>query len=141
MKSKQKKQKYAQKYATYGKLVDELAKFNQTDCAYVIASTDIGCPDEGGNFVDGSAVKKVSVKNNAITIVCDDGGTMTWGQVRDVLRCSITLEMADMPAFVQIGYRGMADANGRPCRQRRVKECGVIEGYDTIWNVELGPEV
>ena len=73
MKSKQKKQKYA----TYGKLVDELAKFDQTDPAYVIASTDLGSPDKGENFIDGSAVKKVSVKNNAITIVCGDNGTMT----------------------------------------------------------------
>ena len=137
MKSKQKKQKYAK----YRKLVDELAKFDQKDPAYVIASTDLGSPDKGENFIDGSAVKKVSVKNNAITIVCGDNGTMTWGQVRDVLRCSITLEMADMPAFVQIGYRGMTDANDKPCVPRRVKECGVIEGYDTFWNVELGPEV
>ena len=137
MKSKQKKQKYA----TYGKLVNELAKFDQTDPAYVIASTDLGSADKGENFIDGSAVKKVSVKNNAITIVCGDNGTMTWGQARDVLRCSITLEMADMPAFVQIGYRGMTDANDKPCVPRRVKECGVIEGYDTFWNVELGPEV
>ena len=137
MKSKQKKQKYV----TYGKLVDELAKFDQTDPACIIASTDLGSPDKGENFIDGSAVKKVSVKNNAITIVCGDNGTMTWGQVRDVLRCSITLEMADMPAFVQIGYRGMTDANDKPCVPRRVKECGVIKDEDTIWNVELGSEV
>ena len=137
MKSKQKKQKYA----TYGKLVDELAKFNQTDCAYVIASTDIGCPDEGGNFVDGSAVKRVGVGNGVVMIVCDDGGAMTWKQVRATLLGRITLDMADRPAIVQIGYDGMEDANGRPCRPRRVKECGVIEGYDTFWNVELGPEV
>lgn len=129
------------KYATYGKLVDELAKFDQTDPACIIVSTDLGSPDEGENFIDGSAVKKVSVKNNAITIVCGDNGTMTWGQVHDVLRCSITLEMADMPAFVQIGYRGMTDANDKPCVPRRVKECGVIKDEDTIWNVELGSEV
>ena len=137
MKGKQKKQKYA----TYGKLVDELAKFDQKDPAYIIASTDLVSPDEGENFIDGSAVKKVSVKNNAITIVCDDGGAMTWEQVRAALLGRITLDMADQPAIVQIGYDGMEDANGRPCRPRRVKECGVIEGYDTIWNVELGPEV
>ena len=137
MKSKQKKQKYA----TYRKLVDELAKFDQTDCAYVIASTDIGCPDEGGNFVDGSAVKRVGVGNGVVMIVCDDGGAMTWAQVRAALLNRITLDMADRPAIVQIGYDGMEDANGRPCRPRRVKECGVIEGYDTFWNVELGPEV
>ena len=52
MRSKQKKQKYA----TYGKLVNELAKFDQTDPAYVIASTDLGSPDKGENFIDGSAV-------------------------------------------------------------------------------------
>lgn len=137
MRSKQKKQKYA----TYGKLVKELAKFDQADRAYVIASTDIGCPDEGGNFVDGSAVKRVGVGNGVVTIVCDDGGAMTWGQVRATLLNRITLDMADQPAIVQIEYDGMEDANGRPCRPRRVKECGVIEGYDTIWNVELGPEV
>ena len=137
MKSKQKKQKYA----TYGKLVDELAKFDQKDPAYVIASTDIGCPDEGANFVDGSAVKRVGVGNGVVMIVCDDGGAMTWEQVRATLLGRITLDMADRPAIVQIGYDGMEDANGRPCRPRRVKECGVIEGYDTIWNVELGPEV
>ena len=137
MKSKQKKQKCA----TYRKLVDELAKFDQTDCAYVIASTDIGCPDEGGNFVDGSAVKRVGVGNGVVMIVCDDGGAMTWAQVRAALLNRITLDMADRPAIVQIGYDGMEDANGRPCRPRRVKECGVIEGYDTFWNVELGPEV
>ena len=137
MKSKQKKQKYT----TYRKLVDELAKFDQTDCACVITSTDLGCPDEGENFVDGSAVKRVGVGNGVVMIVCDDGGTMTWAQVRATLRDRITLDMADQPAIVQIGYDGMKDANGRPCRPRWVKECGVIEGDDTIWNVELGAEV
>ena len=137
MRSKQKKQKYA----TYGKLVDELAKFDQKDPACIIASTDLGCPDEGANFVDGSAVKSVGVGNGVVMIVCDDNGTMTWEQVRAALRDRITLNMADQPAIVQIGYSGMEDANGRPCRPRRVKECGVIEGYDTIWNVELGPEI
>ena len=137
MKSKQKKQKYV----TYGKLVDELAKFDQTDPACIIASTDLGSPDEGENFIDGSAVKRVGVGNGVVMIVCDDGGTMTWEQIRTTLLNRITLDMADQPAIVQIGYDGMEDANGRPCRPRRVKECGVIEGYDTIWNVELGPEV
>ena len=74
-------------------------------------------------------------------IVCDDNGTMTLEQVSATLRDRITLNMADQPAIVQIGYDGMEDANGRLCRPRWVKECGVIEGYDTIWNVELGPEV
>ena len=115
MKSKQKKQKYA----TYEKLVKELAKFDQTDCAYVIASTDIGCPDEGANFVDGSAVKRVGVGNGVVTIVCSDGGTMTWEQIRTTLLNRITLDMADRPAIVQIGYDGMEDADGRPCRPRR----------------------
>lgn len=137
MKSKLKKQKCT----TYRKLVDELSKFDQTDCAYIIASTDLGCPDEGGNFVDGSAVKRVGIGNGVVMIVCDDNGTMTWEQVSATLRDRITLNMADQPAIVQIGYDGMEDANGRPCRPRWVKECGVIEGYDTIWNVELGPEV
>ena len=137
MKSKQKKQKYA----TYRKLVDELAKFDQTDCACVIASTDLGCPDEGENFVDGSAVKRVGVGNGVVMIVCDDDGAMTWAQVRATLLNRITLDMADQPAIVQIGYDGMEDANNKPCRPRRVKECGVIEGDDTIWNVELGPEI
>ena len=134
MRSKQKKQKYA----TYGKLVDELAKFDQTDPACIIASTDIGCPDEGANFIDGSGVKSVRVVSGVVKITCGDNGTMTWEQIRAALRDRITLNMVDQPAIVQIGYRGMADANGRPCRRRRVKECGVIEGYDTIWNVELG---
>ena len=137
MRSKQKKQKYA----TYGKLVDELAKFDQTDCACVIASTDLGCPDEGGNFVDGSAVKRVGVGNGVVKITCGDNGTMTWEQIRTALRDQITLDMADQPAIVQIGYDGMKDANNKPCRPRRVKECGVIEGDDTIWNIELGPEI
>ena len=137
MKSKLKKQKCT----TYRKLVDELSKFDQADCAYIIASTDLGCPDEGGNFVDGSAVKSVGVGNGVVMIVCDDNGAMTWEQVRAALRDRITLNMADQPAIVQIGYSGMKDANGRPCRPRRVKECGVIEGDDTIWNVELGSEV
>ena len=137
MKSKRKKQKYA----TYGKLVDELAKFDQTDCACVIASTDLGCPDEGENFVDGCGVKSVSVWIGVVMIVCGDSGTMTWEQIRAVLRDRITLNMIDRPAIVQIGYDGMTDANGKPCRPRRVKECGVIEGDDTIWNIELGPEV
>ena len=137
MKSKRKKQKYA----TYGKLVDELAKFDQTDCACVIASTDLGCPDEGENFVDGCGVKRVGIGNGVVMIVCDDNGTMTWEQVRAALRDRITLNMVDRPAIVQIGYDGMTDANGRPCRPRRVKECGVIEGDDTIWNIELGAEV
>ena len=137
MKSKQKKQKYV----TYGKLVDELAKFNQTDCAYVIASTDLVSPDEGGNFVDGSAVKRVGVVSGVVKITCGDNGTMTWEQIRTALRDQITLNMVDQPAIVQIGYRGMTDANDKPCVPRRVKECGVIEGYDTIWNVEVGPEV
>ena len=137
MKSKLKKQKCA----TYGKLVKELAKFNQTDPACIIASTDIGCPDEGENFVDGSAVKRVGIGNGVVIIVCDDSGTMTWAQVRATLLNRITLDMADQPAIVQIGYDGMEDANGRPCRPRWVKECGVIKGDDTIWNVELGSEV
>ena len=137
MRSKQKKQKYA----TYGKLVDELAKFDQTDCACVIASTCLGSPDEGENFVDGSAVKRVGVGNGVVMIVCDDDGAMTWAQVRATLLNRITLDMADQPAIVQIGYDGMEDANGRPCRPRWVKECGVIKGDDTIWNVELGSEV
>ena len=137
MRSKQKKQKYA----TYGKLVDELAKFDQTDCACVIASTDLGSPDEGENFVDGSAVKRVGVGNGVVMIVCDDDGAMTWAQVRTTLCNRITLDMADQPAIVQIGYDGMKDANNKPCRPRRVKECGVIEGDDTIWNIELGPEI
>ena len=38
-------------------------------------------------------------------------------------------------------YRGMEDANDKPCVPRLVKECGVIEGDDTIWNIELGPEI
>ena len=137
MKGKRRKQKYA----TYGKLVKELAKFDQADCACVIASTDLVSPDEGANFVDGSAVKRVGVGNGVVMIVCSDNGAMTWEQVRAALLNRITLDMADRPAIVQIGYDGMEDANGRPCRPRRVKECGVIEGYDTIWNVELGPEV
>ena len=137
MKIKQKKQKCA----TYGKLVKELAKFDQTDCACVIASTDLGSPDEGANFVDGSGVKRVGVGNGVVTIVCDDNGTMTWAQVRTTLLGRITLDMADQPAIVQIGYDGMEDANSRPCRPRWVKECGVNEGYDTIWNVELGSEI
>ena len=137
MRSKQKKQKYA----TYGKLVDELAKFDQTDCACVIASTDLGSPDEGENFIDGSAVKRVGVGNGVVMIVCSDSGTMTWEQIRTTLLNRITLDMADQPAIVQIGYDGMKDANNKPCRPRRVKECGVIEGDDTIWNVELGSEV
>lgn len=129
------------KYATYGQLVDELAKFDQKDPACVIASTDLGCPDEGENFVDGSGVKSVRVGNGVVTIVCGDSGMMTWEQVRAALRTGITLNMADQPAIVQIGYPGMEDANGEPCRPRWVKECGVIEGDDTIWNVELGPAV
>ena len=137
MKSKRKKQKCA----TYGELVDELAKFDQTDCACVIVSTDLGSPDEGANFVDGSEVKGVGVGNGVVMIVCDDNGTMTWEQVSAALRDRITLNMVDRPAIVQIGYDGMTDANGKPCRPRRVKECSVIEGDDTIWNIELGPEV
>lgn len=134
MKSKQKKQKYV----TYGKLVDELAKLDQTDPACIIASTDLSSPDEGENFIDGSAVKSVRIVSGVVKITCGDNGTMTWEQIRTALRDRITLNMVDQPAIVQIGYRGMADANGRPCRQRRVKKCGGIEGYDTIWNVELG---
>lgn len=137
MKSKQKKPKFA----TYGKLVDELAKFDQTDCACVIASTDLGSPDEGANFVDGNGVKSVRVVSGVVKITCSDNGMMTWEQVRAALRDRITLNMADQPAIVRIGYDGMKDANGRPCRPRWVKECVVIEGYDTIWNVELGSEV
>ena len=137
MKSKRKKQKCA----TYGKLVDELAKFDQTDCACVIASTDLGSPDEGANFVDGSGVKSVRVVSGVVKITCGDNGMMTWEQVRAALRDRITLNMVDQPAIVQIGYSGMEDANGRPCRPRWVKECGVFEGYDTIWNVEVGAEV
>ena len=128
-------------YATYRKLVDELAKFDQKDPACVIASTDLGRPDEGENFVDGSWVKSVGVASGVVRIVCGYSGSMTWEQVRAALRDRITLNMADRPAIVQIGYRGMEDADGRPCRPRRVKECGVIEGDDTIWNVELGPAV
>ena len=134
MKSKQKKQKYV----TYGKLVDELAKFDQTDPACIIASTDLSSPDEGENFIDGSAVKSVRIVSGVVKITCDDNGTMTWEQVRTALRDRITLNMVDQPAIVQIGYDGMEDANDRPCRQRRVKECGVIKDEDTIWNVELG---
>ena len=137
MKSKQKKQKYV----TYGKLVDELAKFDQTDPACIIASTDLGSPDEGANFVDGSGVKSVRVVSGVVKITCGDNGMMTWEQVRAALRDRITLNMADQPAIVQIGYSDMKDANGRPCPPRWVKECGVIKDEDTIWNVELGSEV
>lgn len=137
MKNKQAKPKYA----TYGKLVDELAKFDQADCACVIASTDLGSPDEGENFVDGCGVKSVGVESGVVKIVCGDSGTMTWEQVRAALRDRITLNMADRPAIVQIGYRGMVDYYDEPCRPRWVKECGVIEGDDTIWNIELGPAV
>ena len=137
MKSKRKKQKYA----TYGKLVKELAKFDQNDPACIIASTDLGNPFEGENFIDGCGVKRVGIGNGVVMIVCDDGGTMTWEQVSVALRDRITLNMADQPAIVQIGYDGMEDAYGRPCRPRWVKECGVIEGDDTIWNVEFGSEV
>lgn len=137
MKSKQTKPKYA----TYGKLVDELAKFDQKDPACIIASTDLGSPDEGENFVDGSGVKSVGVGDGVVTIVCGDSGIMTWGQIRAALRNRITLNMADQPAIVQIGYNDVKDANGKLCRPRRVKECGVIEGDDTIWNIELGPVV
>ena len=137
MKSKQKKRKYA----TYGKLLNEIVKFDQADPACVITSTDLGSPDEGENFIDGSRVKKVSVKNGIVMIVCGDNGTMTWERVRTALRDRIMLNMNDQPAIVQIGYRGMEDANDKPCVPRLVKECGVIEGDDTIWNIELGPEV
>lgn len=137
MKNKQAKPKYA----TYGKLVDELAKFDQKDPACIIASTDLSSPDEGENFVDGSGVKSAGVGDGVVTIVCGDSGTMTWGQIRAALRNRITLNMADQPAIVHVGYDGMEDANGEPCAPRRVKECGVIEGDDTIWNVELGPVI
>ena len=137
MKSKQTKPEYA----TYGKLVDELAKFDQKDPACIIASTDLGCLDEGENFVDGSGVKSVRVVSGVVKITCGDSGMMTWEQVRAALRDRITLNMADKPASVLIGYDGMTDANDEPCRPRRVKECGVIEGDDTIWNVELGPVI
>ena len=133
MRSKQKKQKYA----TYGKLVDELAKFDQTDPACIIASTDLGSPNEGENFIDGSAVKRVGVGNGVVMIVCSDSGTMTWEQIRTTLLNRITLDMADQPAIIQIGYDGMKDANDKPCYPHWVKECGVIEGDDTIWNIEL----
>ena len=129
------------KYVTYGKLVDELAKFDQTDPACIIASTDLGSPDEGENFIDGSAVKRVGIGNGIVMIVCDDSGTMTWEQVHTTLRDRITLNMVDQPAIVQIGYDSMKDANDKPCRPRQVKKCGVIKGDDTIWNVELGDEV
>lgn len=129
------------KYATYKQLVDELAKFDQKDPACIIASTDLDCPDEGENFVDGSGVKSVGVENGVAKITCGDSGTMTWEQVRAALRGQITLNMADQPAIVQIGYRGMVDFDDGPCRPRWVRECGVIEGDDAIWNVELGPEV
>jgi len=130
------------KYATYGQLVDELAKFNQKDPACIIASTDLGRPDRGKNFIDGSGVKRVGGGGGGIvTIVCGDSGAMTWGQVRDGLRANITLDMADKPAIVLIAYNGVEDANGRPCALRRVKECGVTEGDGAIWNVELGPAV
>jgi len=140
MKNKQAKPKYA----TYGQLVDELAKFDQKDPACIIASTDLGSPDEGENFVDGSGVKSVRVSGDiagVVQIVCGDSGMMTWEQVRAALRDRITLNMADKPAIVLIGYDDMTDANDEPCRPRWVKECGVIEGGDTIWNVELGPAV
>lgn len=129
------------KYATYGRLVDELAKFDQKDPACVIASTDLGSPDEGENFVDGSGVKSVGVGNGVVTIVCGDSGMMTWEQVRAALRDRITLNMADKPAIVQIGYGDVKDANGKLCVPRRVKECGVDPEMDSIWNVELGPSV
>lgn len=138
MKSRQAKPKYA----TYGRLVDELAKFDQAGRACVTASTDLGRPDRGKNFIDGSGVKRVGGGGGGIvTIVCGDSGAMTWGQVRDGLRANITLDMADKPAIVLIAYNGVEDANGKPCALRRVKECGVVEGDDTVWNVGLGPAV
>ena len=137
MKSKQAEPKYA----TFGRLVDELAKFDQTDCACVIASTNLADEEKGENFVDGSGVKSVTVDKGVAKIVCGDSGTMTWEQVRAALRDRITLNMADKPAIVQVGYRGMVDFNDEPCRPRRVKDCGVDAGMDTIWNIELGPRV
>lgn len=129
------------KYATYGQLVDELAKFDQKDLACVIASTDLGSPDEGENVVDGCGVKSVRVVSGVVKITCGDSGTMTWEQVRAALRGQITLNMADQPAIVQVGCRGMVDFNDEPCVPRWVKNCGVIEGDDTIWNIELGPAI
>ena len=127
------------KYATYGQLVDELAKFDQTDPACIIASTDLGSPDEGENFVDGSGVKNVRVVRGAVKITCSDNGTMTWGQLLAVLKDGITLGMVDRPAIVQIGYPGMVDFEDYECDLRWVKECGVDAENDTIWNVGLGP--
>ena len=129
------------KYATYGQLVDELAKFDQTDPACIIASTDLSDPESGENFVDGSGVRSVSVVRGTVKITCGDSGMMTWEQVRAALRDRITLNMVDQPAIVQIGYPGMVDFEDCECDLRWVKECGVDEENDTIWNIELGPAI
>ena len=66
---------------------------------------------------------------------------MTWEQIRAALRDAITLSMADQPAIVRIGYtRGGFDLNGKPCRNSRILNCGVLP-EDMIWNVHVGPAV
>lgn len=133
-----KKKKTEPKYATYGQLVDELAKFNLTDRACIIASTDLSDPESGENFVDGSGVRSVNVVHGTVKITCGDSGTMTWGQLLDALKDKITLGMVDKAAIIQIGYPGMVDFEEYECELRHVKNCSVDAENDTIWNIELG---
>ena len=135
------KKKPNPKDATYGQLVDELAKFNPTDRACIIASTDLSDPESGENFIDGSGVKSVRISGNivgAMQIICSDSGTMTWSQLLDALKDKITLGMVDKTAVVQIGYPGMVDFEDYECEPRHVKNCSVDAENDTIWNIELG---
>ena len=126
-------------------LLFELAKFDPSATASIIASTDMDSPEDGHNFVDGAGVKGAFVKDGVLFVVCGDSGRMTWRQLRDGIEGGVTLKMAEEKAVVKIGYgRGprsseLYDFDDEFCAARTVEDCKVL-GDDTIWNVALGPE-
>lgn len=134
-------------YVTYGKLIDELMKFDPNSQAFIISTTNPNCPDRGDNFIDGDGISKVRVIYNEfchpdvyVKIVCSSHGKMKYGDVIRSLRQQITLAMVDMQAIVMIGYRDMYDVDGYPCVPRPVINCDVLK-EDDIWNITLGPKV
>lgn len=128
---------------TFSKLLDEISKFeDQSECACVIASTDMQDTENGDNFIDGSAVKRVegSAADGNLTVVCSDNGTMTWRQLNSDLASRIRADLRNKPAAVRICYPGYEDFNGKRTSSRNIISCDVDPEMDVILHLELGPE-
>lgn len=125
-------------------MLTEIAKFDQDEPACIIASTDLDCPDEGANYVDGAGVYGVHDKDGEGTlyIVCSDNGTLTWAQLAQRIWDYRNVKDLDTPARVKIGYgcgpraKSLTDFNDEPVPGRAVLNCTVLKD-DTIWNITL----